>query len=56
MAGALPTADHPFWWHDKEIDKLRRGGDGHIMVWRGVSFWRSLTRLDLIDVRLDLYP
>jgi hypothetical protein len=26
------------------------------MVWGGVSFWRSLMRLDLIDVRLDLYP
>ena len=27
------------------------------MVWGGVSFWRSLMRLDLIDeFRLDLYP
>jgi len=33
----------------EEIDKLRRGGDGHIMVWGGVSLWRSLMRLDLID-------
>jgi dihydrofolate reductase len=61
MAGALPTADHPFtgimnaarkvvfsrtlrtagWANTtiaagdttKEIDKLRRGGDGHIVVW-----------------------
>jgi dihydrofolate reductase len=41
----------------EEIDKLRRGGDGHIVVWGGVSFWRSLMRLDLIDeFRLDLYP
>jgi dihydrofolate reductase len=24
----------------EEIDKLRRGGDGHIVVWGGVSFWR----------------
>jgi hypothetical protein len=32
----------------EEVDKLRRGGDGHIVVW-GVSFWRSLMRLDLID-------
>ena len=40
-----------------EIDKLRRGGDGHIMVSGGVSFWRSLVRLDLIDeFRLDLRP
>jgi dihydrofolate reductase len=27
------------------------------VVWGGVSFWRSLMRLDLIDeFRLDLYP
>jgi hypothetical protein len=31
----------------EEIDKLRRGGDGHVVVWGGVSFWRSLMRLDL---------
>ncbi|HZM82572.1 MAG TPA: hypothetical protein VFC19_43200 [Candidatus Limnocylindrales bacterium] len=24
----------------EEIDKLRRGGDGHIVVWGGVSLWR----------------
>jgi len=41
----------------EEVDKLRRGGDGHIVVWGGVSFWRSLMRLDLIDeFRQDLYP
>jgi hypothetical protein len=41
----------------EEIDKLRRGGGGHIVVWGGVNFWRSLMRLDLIDeFRLDLYP
>jgi dihydrofolate reductase len=41
----------------EEIDKLRRGGDGHIVVWGGVSFWRSLMQLDLIDeCRLDLHP
>jgi dihydrofolate reductase len=40
-----------------EIDKLRHGGDGHIVAWGGVSFWRSLMRLDLIDeFRLDLHP
>ena len=33
----------------EEIDKLRQGGDGHIVVWGGVSLWRSLMRLDLID-------
>ena len=40
-----------------EIDTLRRGGDGHIVVWGGVSFWRSLMRLDLIDeLHLHLFP
>ena len=33
----------------EEIDKLRQGGDGHIVVWGGVSMWRSLMQLDLID-------
>ena len=85
MAGALPTADHPFtgimnaapkvvfsrtlmtaeWANTtiaagdttEEIDKLRRGGEGHIVVWGGVRFWRSLMQLDLIDeFRLDLHP
>jgi hypothetical protein len=33
------------------------GGDGHIVVWGGVSFWRSLMWLDLIDeFHLDLHP
>jgi dihydrofolate reductase len=41
----------------EEIDKLRRGGDGHIVVWGGVSFWRSLMRLDLIDeFHVELFP
>jgi dihydrofolate reductase len=41
----------------EEIDKLRRGGDSHIVVWGGVSLWRSLMRLDLIDeLRLSLFP
>jgi len=41
----------------EEIDQLRRGGDGHIVVYGGISFWRSLMRLDLIDVfYLDLMP
>ena len=40
-----------------EIDKLRQGGDGHIVVWGGVALWRSLMRLDLIDeLQLSLYP
>jgi len=33
----------------EEIDKLRQGGDGHIVVWGGVGLFRSLMRLDLID-------
>jgi len=41
----------------EEIDELRRGADGHIVVCGGVGFWRSLMRLDLIDeFRLDLHP
>jgi dihydrofolate reductase len=40
-----------------EIDKLRLGGDGHIVAWGGVSFWRSLMRLDLIDeLQVSMYP
>jgi dihydrofolate reductase len=33
----------------QEIDRLRRGGDGYIVVHGGISLWRSLARLDLID-------
>jgi dihydrofolate reductase len=41
----------------EEIDKLRQGGDGHIVVWGGVRLWRSLMALDLIDeLRLSLFP
>ena len=41
----------------EEIDKLRQGGDGHIVVWGGVRLWRSLMQLDLIDeLRLSLFP
>ena len=41
----------------EEIDKLRQGGDGYIVVWGGVRFFRSLMRLDLIDeLRLSLFP
>ena len=41
----------------EEIDKLRRGGDGHIVVWGGVSLWRSLMRRDLIDeLHVSLFP
>src|SRR4051794_527194 len=39
------------------IDKLRLGGDGYIVVWGGVGFWRSLMRLDLIDeFQVSLFP
>jgi dihydrofolate reductase len=41
----------------EEVDKLRQGGDGHIVVWGGVSLWRSLMRLDLIDeLQVSLFP
>jgi dihydrofolate reductase len=41
----------------EEMDKLRRSGDGHLVVWGGVGFWRSLMQLDLIDdLRVDLHP
>jgi dihydrofolate reductase len=41
----------------EEIDKLRQGGDGHIVVWGGVSLFRSLMRLDLIDeVHFSVFP
>lgn len=40
-----------------EIDRLRQGGDGHIIVWGGVRFWRSLMELDLLDeLRVSMYP
>jgi dihydrofolate reductase len=41
----------------EEIDKLRQGGDGHIIVWGGVTLWRSLMQLDLMDeFHLGLHP
>ena len=40
-----------------EIDKLRLGGDGHIVVWGGVKLWRSLMELDVIDeLQVSLFP
>ncbi|MGE3074265.1 MAG: dihydrofolate reductase family protein [Dehalococcoidia bacterium] len=40
-----------------EVEKLRRGGDGHIIVWGGVGLWRSLMELDLLDeLHISLYP
>ncbi|MFL6116180.1 MAG: dihydrofolate reductase family protein [Catenulispora sp.] len=58
----LKTAD---WPHTtiaagdptEEIDNLRRGGDGHIIIWGGVRLFRSLMQLDLVDeLRVNLYP
>jgi dihydrofolate reductase len=41
----------------EEVDKLRQGGDGYIVADGGISFWRSLARLDLIDeYRVTLVP
>jgi dihydrofolate reductase len=41
----------------EEIDRLRQGGDGHIVVWGGVRLWRSLMRLDLLDeLHVSLFP
>jgi dihydrofolate reductase len=41
----------------QEVDELRRGGDGYIVVSGGISFWQSLARLDLIDeYRVTLVP
>lgn len=41
----------------EEIDKLRLGGDGCIVVWGGVGLWRSLMQLDLLDeLQVSLFP
>jgi dihydrofolate reductase len=41
----------------EEVDDLRQGGEGHIVVWGGVRLWRSLMRLDLIDeLRVSMFP
>jgi dihydrofolate reductase len=41
----------------EEIDTLRQGGDGHIIVWGGVRLFRSLMQLDLLDeLRVSLFP
>lgn len=41
----------------EEVDRLRQGGDGHIVVWGGLRLWRSLMQLDLIDeFRFDVHP
>lgn len=41
----------------EEVDRLRLGGDDHIVVWGGVSLFRSFMQLDLIDeLELNLFP
>jgi dihydrofolate reductase len=41
----------------EEVDKLRQGGDGHVVVWGGVTLWRSLMQLDLIDeLHISMFP
>lgn len=52
-AGTTVAAGDPA----EEVDKLRQGGDGHIVVWGGVRLWRSLLWLDLIDeLRVSMFP
>jgi dihydrofolate reductase len=41
----------------KEIEELKRGGDGDIIAHGGFSFWQSLIRLHLVDeYRLTVFP
>ncbi|HEY7283770.1 MAG TPA: dihydrofolate reductase family protein [Actinomycetota bacterium] len=41
----------------EEVDKLRQGGDGHVIVWGGVTLWRLLMELDLIDeLHVSMFP
>jgi dihydrofolate reductase len=41
----------------EEVDKLRQGGDGYIIVWGGVGLFRSLMGLDLIDeLQVSMFP
>ena len=41
----------------QEIDRLRNGGEGDIIVWGGIRLWRSLMELDLIDeFYVDVHP
>jgi dihydrofolate reductase len=40
-----------------EVDALRHNGDGYIIVWGGVTLWRSLLELDLIDeLHVSMFP
>jgi dihydrofolate reductase len=41
----------------EEVDTLRQGGDGHIVVWGGVRMFRSLMQLDLLDeLQVSMFP
>ncbi len=41
----------------EEVDKLRNGDDGYIIVWGGVRLWRSLMQLDLLDeLHVSMFP
>lgn len=41
----------------EEIKRLKRDGTGDIIAHGGLSFWRSLSRLDLIDeYRVTVFP
>jgi dihydrofolate reductase len=41
----------------EEVERLRQGGDGHVVVWGGVELFRSLMRLDLLDeLHVSLFP
>jgi dihydrofolate reductase len=41
----------------EEVDRLRHGGDGYILVMGGVRLFRSLMQLDLIDeLRVSMFP
>ncbi|RRR98157.1 dihydrofolate reductase family protein [Glycomyces terrestris] len=41
----------------EEVDRLRRGGEGYIVVMGGVGLFRSLMELDLLDeLQVSLFP
>lgn len=40
-----------------EIEQLKQGGDGYIVVWGGVGLFRSLMELDVLDeLWLSVFP
>ncbi|MBR7827522.1 dihydrofolate reductase family protein [Actinospica sp. MGRD01-02] len=41
----------------EEVEKIRQGGDGYVIVWGGVSIFRSFLQSDLIDeLHVSLFP